>query len=446
LPDKAAFPHWAKDEVMSATAGIKLDLSGLENFRKPGELEALSGRVNAVAKELEKGTCPGADYLGWLDLPERITEADFAAIEASAARAREDATCYVVIGIGGSYLGARAVLEALGGPADGCPEVLFSGTGLCSATLDRVLARVRDQDFRLCVISKSGTTLEPALAFRLLRHELVKKYGRKEAADRITAVTDAQRGALRGLADSEGFETYIIPDDVGGRFSVLTPVGLVPLAAAGVDIRGLVDGARAMREACRTDDLAANPAHLYAAARHLMYEKGFTTEVMSTFHGDLQMLQEWWKQLFGESEGKNGLGIFPASTVFTTDLHSMGQYIQDGRRNLQETFLCVGRAQGDLAVPGGDGDNRDGLDYLGGMSLDEINWKAYQGTKQAHLAGGVPCTSFEVEALTPAAVGGLIYLFEKAVAVSGLLLGVNPFDQPGVETYKKEMFRLLGKP
>ncbi len=432
--------------MMIETGGIKLDISGLDGFLKPGEIEAMSDRVAAVAKELENGTCPGADFLGWLDLPERVTEAEFTAIEATAARAREDAGCYVVIGIGGSYLGARAVLEALGGPAVGHPEILFAGTGLCSATLDRVLTRVRDRDFRLCVISKSGTTLEPAVAFRLLRGELEKKYGRSGAAGRITAVTDVSRGALRGLAEAEGFETYVIPDDVGGRFSVLTPVGLVPLATAGVDIRGLVAGARAMRKACRTDDLLANPAHLYAAARHLLYEKGFTTEVMSTFHGDLQMLQEWWKQLFGESEGKMGQGIFPASTVFTTDLHSLGQYIQDGRRNLQETFLCVRSAIGDLTVPGDDDGNLDGLNYLGGRSLDDINWKAYQGTKQAHLTGGVPCASFEVEALTAETVGGLLYLFEKTIAVSGLLLGINPFDQPGVETYKKEMFRLLEKP
>jgi glucose-6-phosphate isomerase len=287
--------------MMNEAGGIKLDISGLDDFLQPGEIEAMSDRVAAVAKELENGTCPGSDFLGWLDLPERVTEAEFAAIEATAARAMEDAACYVVIGIGGSYLGARAVLEALGGPATGHPEILFAGTGLCSATLDRVLTRVRDRDFRLCVISKSGTTLEPAVAFRLLRGELEKKYGRKGAASRITAVTDVSRGALRGLAEAERFETYVIPDDVGGRFSVLTPVGLVPLAAAGVDIRGLVAGARAMRKVCRTDDLLANPAHLYAAARHLLYEKGFTTEVMSTFHGDLQMLQEWWKQLFGES-------------------------------------------------------------------------------------------------------------------------------------------------
>jgi len=432
--------------MMNETVGIKLDISGLDDFLQPGEIEAMSDRVAAVAKELKNRTCPGADFLGWLDLPERVTEAEFATIEATAARVMEDTACYVVIGIGGSYLGARAVLEALGGPAVGRPEILFAGTGLCSANLDRVLTRVRDRDFRLCVISKSGTTLEPAVAFRLLRGELEKKYGRKGAASRITAVTDADRGALRGLAEAEKFETYVIPDDVGGRFSVLTPVGLVPLASAGVDIRGLVAGARAMRKVCRTDDLLANPAHLYAAARHLLYEKGFTTEVMSTFHGDLQMLQEWWKQLFGESEGKMGQGIFPASTVFTTDLHSLGQYIQDGRRNLQETFLCVRRAIGDLTVPRDDADNLDGLNYLGGRSLDDINWKAYQGTKQAHLSGGVPCSSFEVGALTAETVGGLLYLFEKAIAVSGLLLGINPFDQPGVETYKKEMFRLLGKP
>ncbi len=427
------------------TGGIKLDFSGLEGVLEPGAMAALSGRVTKVAASLEKGSCDGSEFLGWLDLPDRITGDEIAAIEASAARAREDADSYVVVGIGGSYLGTRAVLEALGGPAAGYPEIIFAGTGLCSATLDRVLKRVNEEEFRVCVISKSGTTLEPAVAFRLLRRALERKYGRVGAAARITAVTDASRGALRGLAEAEGFETYVIPDDVGGRFSVLTPVGLVPLAVAGVDIRGLVAGAKAMRAACQSDDLAANPAHAYAAARHLLYEKGFSTEIMSTFHGDLQMLQEWWKQLFGESEGKGGQGIFPASTVFTTDLHSLGQYIQDGRRNLQETFLCVDRAVAGLTVPGDDPDNLDGLNYLGGKSLDAINHMAFLGTKQAHLAGGVPCTSIEVEALSAETVGGLLYMFEKAVAVSGLLLGVNPFDQPGVETYKKEMFRLLGK-
>ena len=354
----------------------------------------------------------------------------------------------MVVGIGGSYLGARAVLEALGGPAADAPEILFAGTSLCSAGLSRVLDRTAAREPALVVISKSGTTLEPAVAFRLLRAQLVARYGAAAAARRITAVTDARRGALRTMADEEGYASFVIPDDVGGRFSVLTPVGLVPLAVAGVDIRGLVAGARAMREACRAPDLGANPAHLYAAIRHGLYDRGYTTEVLSSFHGDLQLLAEWWKQLFAESEGKAGKGIFPAAAVFTTDLHSLGQYLQDGRRNLQETFLTVRRARADLVVPapGENARDLDGLDYLAGMGLDEINRRAWEGTRTAHIAGGVPCTTFELDEVTPFAVGGLLYLFEKAVAVSGRLLGVNPFDQPGVEAYKREMFRLLGRP
>jgi glucose-6-phosphate isomerase len=415
----------------------------------PGpELEALAGPVGKAAAELSDGTSPGAEFLGWLDLPGRISSSELQVYRESAQRSGEDAEVYVVIGIGGSYLGTRAVLDALGGSAPGCPEVVFAGTGLCSASLDRVLKTIADRDFRLCVISKSGTTLEPAVAFRLLRRLLVERYGPEQAARRITAVTDVSRGALRQLADQEGYETYVIPDNVGGRFSVLTPVGLVPLAVAGVDIEGLVRGARNMMEAASGDNWEDNPAHLYAAVRHGLYTRGYTTEVMSTFHSGMQTIQEWWKQLFGESEGKGGQGIFPASTVFTTDLHSLGQYVQDGKRNLQETFLCVRHAVTDLAVPGeaADGTNLDGLDYLVGRTLDEINWKAYEGTRKAHLSGGVPCSSLEVEHLDAEVVGSLLYMFEKAVGVSGRMLGVNPFDQPGVETYKKEMFRLLGKP
>jgi len=431
---------------MLETGGIRLDVSAAEDFLKPGTLDALAGPVRTAASSLADGTCAGSDYLGWLDLPGRISPADLEAVNAAAARARDDAEIYVVVGIGGSYLGARAVLDAL--PSGSGPEILFAGTGLCSAALDRVLRAIEGRDFRVCVISKSGTTLEPAVAFRALRTRLIQRYGRDGAAARITAVTDAARGALRTLADEEGYETFVIPDDVGGRFSVLTPVGLVPLAVAGLDVAALVAGADAMRRACLTDDLRANPAHLYAANRFALYEAGFTTEVMSTFHSGLGTLQEWWKQLFGESEGKGGQGIFPASTVFTTDLHSLGQYVQDGRRELQETFLCVREAVKALTVPAGSqGDtNLDGLDYLVGRSLDDINWKAYEGTKKAHLSGGVPCSSLEVDRLDPSTVGGLLYMFEKAVGVSGLLLGVNPFDQPGVETYKQEMFRLLGKP
>ena len=429
---------------MIETGGIRLDVGGTRDFLGESELEALAPRVAQAAGELAAGTSPGADFLGWLGLPARIEEAELSAYEQSAARMRSDSEVCVVVGIGGSYLGARAVLDALG-RSDGAPEILFAGTGLCAVTLQRVLDRIEGRDFRVIVISKSGTTLEPAVAFRLLRGKLNERYGVAEAARRITAITDRERGALRQLATEQDYETFVIPDDVGGRFSVLTPVGLLPLAAAGVDIRALVAGARAMQADCSEPDLAGNPAHLYAAVRTGLYEKGFTTEVMSTFHGGLQTLQEWWKQLFGESEGKGGKGIFPASTVFTTDLHSLGQYIQDGKRNLQETFLCVRDSGRGLTVPSDEAD-LDGLEYLAGRDLDEINWKAYEGTRNAHLSGGVPCTAFELEAVTPETVGGLIYLFEKAVGIGGRLLDVNPFDQPGVEAYKREMFRLLGKP
>jgi len=434
---------------MSEAAGIRLDTAATEAFLPPAELDNMAATVNQAAAELESQEGPGSDYMGWVDLPDRITDDQLQAFEESAARARQDAEIYVVVGIGGSYLGARAVLDALqtmaGGPRPDAPEILFAGTGLCSASLHRVLKRVVDRDFRICVVSKSGTTLEPAVAFRTLRAILQERYGRREAARRIIAVTDANDGALRTLADQEGYESYVIPDNVGGRFSVLTPVGLAPLAAAGIDIRALVDGARAMRAASANPDLRGNPAHLYAAVRSGLYSKGFTTEVMSTFHSDLQTVQEWWKQLFGESEGKDGKGIFPASTVFTTDLHSLGQYIQDGRRDIQETFLCVRKAVAHLTVPE-DESNLDGLNYLAGRSLDEINWKAYEGTRKAHGDGGVPTMSLEIDTLTPEVVGALLYMFERAVGISGKLLGVNPFNQPGVEAYKKEMFRLLGKP
>ncbi len=434
---------------MIKRSGISLDISATEGFLSQQERTALAAQVQSAAEALEKGSCAGSEYLGWLDLPDTVSDAQFEAIETVATQAREDSDFLVVVGIGGSYLGSRAILDALGGNGGpGHPEIIFAGTGLCSASMNRVLSRVKGKKFRICVISKSGTTLEPALAFRMLRSLLLEQFGKEETARRITAVTDKARGALLTLAKQEGYKTFVIPDNVGGRFSVLTPVGLVPLAIAGIDIRALVAGARTMKADCLESDLEKNPAHLYAAVRQGLYEKGFTTEVMSTFHGDMQTVQEWWKQLFGESEGKGGEGIFPASTVFTTDLHSMGQYIQDGKRNIQETFLCVREAVSHLTVPaeGPNAENLDGLDYLVGRSMDDINWKAYEGTKQAHIAGGVPCTSIELESLTPRSVGALIYMFEKAVGISGLILGVNPFDQPGVEFYKKEMFRLLGKP
>ncbi len=434
---------------MEAYPGIRLDITGTEDFLPPGELDELAGTAAKVAADLEQGRCAGADFLGWRDLPAVVAEDELAAMAAHGGRIADQGPVLVVVGIGGSYLGAHAVLAALG--RDGAqaagqgPEVLFAGTGLCAATLQRVLDRIADRDFHVCVISKSGTTLEPAVAFRILWQKLQERYG-TDAAAHVTAITDASRGALRKLAGQEGFATFVIPDDVGGRFSVLAPVGLVPLAAAGIDIAGLVAGARSMREVCLSPDLPANPAHMYAAVRHGLYRKGFTTEILSSFHGDLRLLQEWWKQLFGESEGKQGKGIFPASAVFTTDLHSLGQYIQDGRRNLLETFLTVRHSGARIEVPAAAEGAADGLGYLEGASLDDINAKAYAGTRTAHIAGGVPCMSFELERLDAGAVGALIYLFEKAVAVSGLLLEVNPFDQPGVEMYKQEMFRLLGRP
>jgi glucose-6-phosphate isomerase len=324
--------------------------------------------------------------------------------------------------------------------------VIFAGQSLGTSALREVRRRLERRDFRLCCISKSGTTLEPALGFRILRQDLVERYGEAEADRRITVVTDVRRGALREMATARGWDAFVIPDDVGGRFSVLTPVGLLPLAVAGVDVRALLAGAAAMREACAEPDLRENPAHLYAGIRYALSQRGYFTEVLATFQPELQLLGEWWKQLFGESEGKQGKGVFPASAVYTTDLHSLGQYLQDGRRSLLETFLVAREDAPAITVPAAPGGgDLDGLEYLAGQRVDAINWKAYQGTQRAHLSGGVPCLALELDQVTTAAVGALVYMFEKAVAIGGRLLDVNPFDQPGVEAYKKEMFRLLGK-
>jgi len=434
---------------MPKDGAFSIHLDGLQAFLPEEAICSRADRVRRIGAEIGRREGPGAEYLGWLDLPTAMSGDEMHRLEAAAGKVREDSDVVVVIGIGGSYLGARAVLTALADRVSG-PEIRFAGTHLCAAGLDRLLREIGDRDLRLCVVSKSGTTLEPAIAFRLLRNALESRYGRDDARRRITAVTDASRGALRAMADAEGYDTYVIPDDVGGRFSVLTPVGLWPLAVAGLDVRALLEGAGDMAEVCGNETLEDNPAHLYAAARHALYERGFTTEVLSTFHSDLGDLQEWWKQLFGESEGKQGLGVFPASCRFTTDLHSLGQYLQDGRRDLFETFLAVDAGRPGLTVPADPGDggadrDRDGLAYLVGRSLDEINRKAYKGTRAAHLAGGVPVISLEMRELDEWSLGGLLFMFEKAVAVSGRLLGVNPFDQPGVEAYKREMFKRLGK-
>jgi len=437
--------------MMNHEAAIRLDATNVLPFVDRDRIAEKSDLARAVANQLERREGPGADYLGWLDLPESMMGAELTRIEDQGEQAGQDSDVVVVIGIGGSYLGAEAALSAL---CDRCggPEILFAGTHLSSPALGRLLRKVEGRDLRLVVISKSGTTLEPATSFRLFRDLMDRRYGRENAARRITAVTDASRGALRAMSEQEGYATFVIPDDVGGRFSVLTPVGLLPLAVAGLDVRAMLAGAASMRERCRGTDLWENPAHLYAAVRSTLYDEGYWLEVLSSFHADVGPLQEWWKQLFGESEGKEGRGIFPASCRFTTDLHSLGQYIQDGRRELFETFLMIDEGVPELTVPvdadeaGGPDRDRDGLAYLVGRSLDEINDKAYHGTRNAHTEGGVPNLTISVPRLDEETMGGLFYFFEKAVAVSGRMLGVNPFDQPGVEAYKKEMFRLLGKP
>ncbi len=436
---------------MSQNDCLHIDSTNVMPFVDRERIDEKAELARAVARQLERREGPGSDFLGWLDLPVAANGPELSRMEDLAEQAGQDSDVVVVIGIGGSYLGAEAALSALCDLTSG-PEILFAGTHLSSPALSRMLRRVEGRDIRLVVISKSGTTLEPAAAFRLFRDLMVRRYGRENATRRITAVTDASRGALRSMSDEEGYETFVIPDDVGGRFSVLTPVGLLPLAIAGLDVRALLGGAAAMRERCAGADLWENPAHLYAAARSALYDEGYWVEVLSSFHADVGPLQEWWKQLFGESEGKEERGIFPASCRFTTDLHSLGQYLQDGRRELFETFLMVDGGQPDLVVPldaaepGGVDLDRDGLAYLVGRSLDDINTKAFEGTRNAHTDGGVPNLTITVPTLDERVIGSLFYFFEKAVAISGRMLGVNPFDQPGVEAYKKEMFRLLGKP
>jgi glucose-6-phosphate isomerase len=401
---------------------------------------------------LHNGQGAGNDFLGWVGLPSALGEEELQAIETEAARLRDLAEVILCIGIGGSYLGARAVYEALSDPFNllhehpAKPILLFAGQNLSEDYLARLLAAVENRSIAAIVISKSGTTTEPAIAFRLIRDEIEHRYGRKEAARRIVAVTDRSRGALKTLADREGYRTFVIPDDVGGRYSVLTPVGLLPLAAAGIDIRSLLAGACEMERATADGvPFDENPAARYAAVRNILYQQGFMIEILASYEPQLQYLAEWWKQLFGESEGKQGRGIFPASVTFTADLHSMGQFIQDGSRNLFETVIDFISPAADLTVEE-DPENLDGLNFLSGMAMRQINRRAMQGTILAHTRGGVPNLVLEVPAINEEEYGYMVYFFMLACGVSGYLLGVNPFDQPGVEAYKKNMFALLGKP
>lgn len=431
--------------------GVVLDYSGALSFFRREEMVMLAPRVEAIHRQIAAKQGAGNDFLGWVDLPVNADQAEIEAVKAAAARIRENSEVLVVAGIGGSYLGARAALEMLmpyfrtTPPQAGNPEVIFVGHHLSGAYLEQLLNYIKDKEFSINVISKSGTTTETAVAFRFLKQLAEEKYGKKGAAERIYATTDRQRGALRRLAEEEGYTTFVIPDDIGGRYSVLSPVGLLPIAAAGIDIDPILAGAAAAYEVCSHPELEQNPVYQYAVLRHIFYQKGKSIELMVNYEPALHYFAEWWKQLFGESEGKDGKGLFPAAVDFTTDLHSLGQYIQEGRRLFFETILAVEKDRSTLALPEAPGDP-DGLNYIAGQRVDEMNRQALRGTLLAHQDGGVPCLVVKIPELSPFYFGYLVYFFEKACALSGYLLGVNPFDQPGVEEYKKNMFALLGKP
>ncbi len=410
---------------------------------------AESSKQHLIA--LQQGTGKGNDYVGWVDLPSQITAEQLNEINATAKHLKERIEVLVVIGIGGSYLGAKAVNDALAHSFDQLnagndnPLVLYAGQNISEDYLFELMDILRSIEFGICVISKSGTTTEPAIAFRLLKEQLENQVGKEEARQRIVAVTDETRGALRTLADKEGYKTFVIPDNVGGRYSVLTPVGLLPIAVAGHDIEKLVEGAKAMQDYSVVAEFENNPVLLYAVTRNLLYQQGKGIEILANYNPKLHNIAEWWKQLYGESEGKENKGIFPASVDFTSDLHSMGQYIQEGQRNIFETVISIQSPNHTVEIPH-DADNLDKLNYLAGKRVDEVNKMAELGTQLAHVDGGVPNLRIELPQLNEFYLGELIYFFELACGVSGYMLDVNPFDQPGVEAYKSNMFALLEKP
>ena len=429
---------------------IQVDLQNIRSFIPLPYEAALSPRLRIAHDHLQNGDGAGGEFTGWVHLPEDYDKAEFARIKAAAKKIQSDSQALVVIGIGGSYLGARGVIECLRSPnynlkKKNTPNIYFIGNGLSSDALTEVMELVDGVDFSVNVISKSGTTTEPAVAFRFFRELLEKKYGPEEAARRIYATTDARKGALKGLADDKGYEEFVVPDNIGGRYSVLTAVGLLPIAVAGIDIDALMAGAADMMRECALADMNANPAWQYAGARYELYRTGKKIELLAAYEPCFRFMSEWWKQLYGESEGKDGKGLFPASVVFSTDLHSMGQYIQDGRRSLFETVMLFEKPKREVVI-GNDPANVDGLNFLEGKSMAYINRKAFEGTVLAHNDGGVPNVVISAPDFSEDTLGQIIYFFEKACAISGYLLGVNPFNQPGVESYKKNMFALLGKP
>ena len=427
---------------------LKLDLSKIAAFVPEDYVTSRQAALEKAASMLAEHNGPGGDFTGWVYLPRDYDKEEFARIKAAAKKIKEQSEVLVVIGIGGSYLGARAVVELLGSPnynlkKKDTPDIYFAGNGLSTDALLELIEIIGDRDFSVNVISKSGTTTEPAVAFRIFKAMLEEKYGKEGARERIYATTDKARGALKGLADTEGYEEFVVPDDIGGRFSVLTAVGLLPIAAAGIDIDALMAGAAKAMEEFGKGGLD-NQAWQYAAARHALYQQGKKIEMLACYEPNFRFFAEWWKQLYGESEGKEGKGLFPASVEFTADLHSMGQYIQEGERIMFETVVKFA-PKGEFIIPT-DPANVDGLNFLAGKPLSFVNEQAMRGTMLAHVDGGVPNVLVEAPAITADTVGYLIYFFEYVCGLSGYLLEVNPFDQPGVEAYKKNMFALLGKP
>ena len=432
-------------------AGIKI------NFKNTGisqrNILAYKEKVENIHKDLNRRAELENDFVGWLHLPTNYDKKEFARIKKAAKKIKKESDILVVIGIGGSYLGARAVIESLTSTFNNMlttkerkyPQILFAGNNLSPNYINELIEYIGDKDFSVNVISKSGTTTEPAIAFRIFREILENKYGIDEARSRIYVTTDKKKGALKTLADSEGYEEFVIPDNIGGRFSVLTAVGLLPIATAGIDIDKLMEGAKNAQERFDDPNLKYNICYQYAVVRNILYKLCKTTEILVNYEPKMHYFTEWWKQLYGESEGKDGKGIFPAGALFTTDLHSMGQYIQDGRRTLFETVIRIKEPNSDIKI-NSDDDNLDGLNYLAGKGLDYVNKKAMEGTIEAHVSGDVPNIVIEIEKLDEESIGELIYFFEKACAISGNILGVNPFDQPGVEKYKTNMFKLLKKP
>lgn len=433
---------------------VQLDLSSNLFFADKDLNDNKLAAETAYSKLLGRSG-KGKDFLGWIDLPEQVGEESLKCIETCAERLRKSSEVVVVVGIGGSYLGARAVIEALQNSyanfrshakTDNRPVVVYAGNHMAADVVTELFDYLKDKDYSVVVISKSGTTTEPAIAFRMLKGDLEQRYGKSEARHRIVAITDEHRGALKKLADTEGYETYVIPDDVGGRYSVLSPVGLLPIAVAGVDIRALLNGAKSMRQQLMNhQDFSENIAQQYALMRYLLYQKGKKIELMVSYTPKLNFFIEWYKQLFGESEGKEGKGVFPAGAIFSTDLHSLGQYIQQGERHIFETVISIKNSNSRVLIPMDD-ENLDGLNYLKDKTLHDVNLTAEEGTRQAHVDGCVPNLKIAIDQLDENHLGQLIYFFEMSCAIGGYLLDINPFDQPGVEAYKKNMFALLGKP